>query len=81
MDMILQQMVGNWHKNRVPNLMQLQDRIVAGNVLRHKETIGYKLPQDAINPAHGSILRLNSPSSSIIFINEFSPKNRWRSWC
>ena len=28
-------------------------------------TIGKKLPQDAINPAHGSLLRVNSPSHFI----------------
>merc|ERR1712048_103638 len=33
--------------------------------IKERETIRYKLPQDAINPAHGSILRLNSPSSGI----------------
>ena len=30
-----------------------------------RQTIGYKLPQDAINPAHGSLLRVNSPSHGI----------------
>ena len=28
-------------------------------------TIGQKLPQDAINPAHGSLLRVNSPSAAV----------------
>ena len=32
---------------------------------RKKETIEKKLPLDAINPAHGSILRVNSPSHGI----------------
>ena len=34
-------------------------------------TIGEKLPLDAINPAHRSLLRLNSPSHGIfsLFLN------------
>ena len=28
-------------------------------------SIGNKLPQDALNPAHGSLLRVNSPSHEI----------------
>ena len=32
-------------------------------------TIGKKLPQDAINPAHGSLLRVNSPSHGIFSFN------------
>ena len=37
-------------------------------------TIGKKLPQDAINPAHGSLLRVNSPSHFIFWISEPLPR-------
>ena len=40
-------------------------------------TIGKKLPQDAINPAHGSLLRVNSPSHFIFSI--IRVKNRRKS--
>ena len=36
-------------------------------------SIGNKLPQDALNPAHGSLLRVNSPSHEI-FSNEIFSK-------
>ena len=32
------------------------------------ETVGNKLPQDALNPAHGSLLRVNSHSQETFFI-------------
>jgi hypothetical protein len=46
-------------------------------------TIGKKLPQDAINPAHGSLLRVNSPSHfifSIIRVKNRRKSNRTGFW-
>ena len=35
---------------------------------RRERIIGQKLPQDAINPAHGSLLMVNSPGHEILFL-------------
>ena len=43
--------------------------------MKDSGTIGEKLPLDAINPAHRSLLRLNSPSHGIfsLFLNNVLP--------
>ena len=41
-------------------------------------TIGKKLPQDAINPAHGSLLRVNSPSHKIFSKLILNQEQIWR---
>ena len=45
------------------------DSVVVFSVegVHERQTIGQKLPLDAINPAHGSLLRLNSPSTGIFY--------------